>query len=81
MPRDIVTSENREEFIEKKMAEKAGKKPVMMDEELDPKARAKKMNDEQFERVKNHPKYAMLKMKLGKKGAMDAILKELNDKQ
>ena len=28
MPRDIVTSENREEFIQKKLDEKAGKKPM-----------------------------------------------------
>lgn len=80
MPREIVTSENREEYLEKKLAEKAGKK-LMSDEEMDMKARAKKMNDEQFDRIKNHPKYAMLKIKLGKKGAMDALLKELNDKQ
>jgi hypothetical protein len=80
MPREIVTSENREEFMEKKLAEKAGKKP-MSDEQMDTKARAKKMEDEQFDRVKKHPKYAMLKMKLGKRGAMDALLKELNDKQ
>ena len=37
--------------------------------------------DEQFERVRNHPKYAKLKASLGKKGAMDAILKQLNDAQ
>jgi hypothetical protein len=80
MPREIVTSENREEYMEKKLAEKAGVKP-MDNEQMEMKARAKKMNDEQFDRVKNHPKYAMLKMKLGKKGAMDALLKELNDKQ
>ena len=80
MPREIVTSENREEFMEKKLAEKAGKKPKS-DEEMDMKARAKKMEDEQFDRVRKHPKYAMLKMKLGKRGAMDALLKELNDKQ
>jgi len=80
MPREIVTSENREEFMEKKLAEKAGKKPKS-DEEMDMKARAKKMDDEQFDRVRKHPKYAMLKMKLGKRGAMDALLKELNDKQ
>lgn len=43
--------------------------------------RKEKPVDEQFERVKNHPKYAMLKAKLGKKGAMDAILKQLNDAQ
>jgi len=77
---ETVTSENREEYMEKKLAEKAGKKP-MSDEELERKTRAKKMDDEQFDRIKNHPKYAMLKIKLGKKGAMDALLKELNDKQ
>ena len=76
----LVTSENREEFIKSEMAKRAGKN-LMSDEEMDAKAKAKKMNDDQFERVKRHPKYAMLKMKLGKKGAMDAILKELNDKQ
>jgi hypothetical protein len=43
--------------------------------------RKEKPKDEQFERVKNHPKYAKLKMSLGKRGAMDAILKELNDAQ
>ena len=77
MPREIVTSENREEYMEQKLAEKAGMKPM----EATAKERAKKMDDEQFERVKKHPKYAMLKIKLGKKGAMDALLKELNDKQ
>lgn len=66
---ETVTSENREEYMEQKLAEKAGKKP---------KEPAK---DDQFERIKKHPKYAMLKIKLGKKGAMDALLKELNDKQ
>lgn len=76
----LVTSENREEFIKSEMAKRAGKN-LMSDEEMDAKAKAKKMNDDQFERVRRHPKYAMLKMKLGKKGAMDAILKELNDKQ
>jgi hypothetical protein len=77
MPREIVTSENREEYMEQKLAEKAGMKPM----EATAKERAKKMDDEQFERIKKHPKYAMLKIKLGKKGAMDALLKELNDKQ
>jgi hypothetical protein len=76
----LVTSENREEFIKSEMAKRAGKN-LMSDEEMNEKAKAKKMNDDQFERVRRHPKYAMLKMKLGKKGAMDAILKELNDKQ
>jgi hypothetical protein len=80
MPREIVTSENRDEYMEKKLAEKSGLKP-MNDEESERKARAKKMDDEQFDRIKNHPKYAMLKIKLGKRGAMDALLKELNDKQ
>lgn len=74
---ELVTSENREEYNEKKMAEKAGIKPM----ELTAKERAKKMDDELFEKVKKHPKYAMLKIKLGKRGAMDALLKEMNDKQ
>jgi cytochrome c553 len=80
MPREIVTSENREEYMEKKLAEKSAKKP-MSDAEMEMKAVVKKKSDEQFDRIKNHPKYAMLKIKLGKKGAMDALLKELNDKQ
>jgi hypothetical protein len=74
---ELVTSENREEYMEKKMAQKAGKKP-MSKEDLERKARAKKMNEEQFNRVKDHPKFAKLKMALGKKGAMDALLHELN---
>jgi hypothetical protein len=77
MPREIVTSENREEYMEQKLAEKAGIKPM----ESTAKERAKKMDDEQFDRIKNHPKYAKLRLKLGKRGAMDALLKELNDKQ
>lgn len=64
--REIVTSENRADF----MADKLGLKE-----------RAKQMDNEQHERAKKHPKYPMLKAKLGKRGAMDAILKELNDKQ
>ena len=41
----------------------------------------KKSNDSQFDRVKDHPKYERLKAALGKKGATDALLKELNDAQ
>ena len=63
---DLVTSENRADY----MADKLGLKE-----------RAKKMDNEQHERAKKHPKYAMLKAKLGKRGAMDAILKELNEKE
>jgi hypothetical protein len=74
---ETVTSENREEYMEKKLAEKAGKKP-MSNEELERKARLKKYDEEQFNRVKNHPKFAMLKIKLGKRGAIDALLHELN---
>jgi hypothetical protein len=66
MARDIVTSENRADY----MAEKLGLKE-----------RVKKMDDEQSERAKKHPKFAMLKTKLGTRGAIDAILKELNDAQ
>ena len=39
------------------------------------------MDNEQHERAKKHPKYAVLKAKIGKRGAIDAILKELNEKQ
>lgn len=35
MPREIVTSENREEYNEKKMAEKAGKKSVYDEPDYD----------------------------------------------
>ena len=66
MARDIVTSENRAEY----MADKLGLKE-----------RAKEMDNEQHERAKKHPKYALLKAKIGKRGAIDAILKELNEKQ
>jgi len=76
MAREIVTSENREEFMEKKLA-KMNKKP-MSKEDLERKARAKKGYEEQFNRVKDHPKFAKLKMALGKKGATDALLHELN---
>jgi hypothetical protein len=41
----------------------------------------KKSGDSQFDRVKDHPKYERLKAALGKKGATDALLKELNDAQ
>ena len=63
-----VTSEKKAEF-DREFMEKKG---VM---------RKEKPKDEQFERVKNHPKYAKLKAALGKKGAMDALLKQLNDAQ
>jgi hypothetical protein len=63
-----VTSENKASY-DREFMEKKGilkkEKPV----------------DEQFERVKNHPRYAKLKASLGKKGAMDALLKQLNDAQ
>jgi hypothetical protein len=62
MAREIVTSENREEFMEKKLK----------------KDKMKRMNDEQYERARKHPKFEMLKMKLGRKGAMDAVLNQMN---
>jgi hypothetical protein len=40
----------------------------------------KSMAKEQEDRVKNHPKYERLKNALGKKGAIDALHKELNEK-
>jgi beta-lactamase class D len=42
------------------------------------KDRAKKMDDEQHERAKKHPKYEKLRAQVGKRQAMDAILHELN---
>jgi len=66
MAREIVTSENREEYMEKK---------------LNPKGKAKKMDDEQYERARKHPKFERLKLSLGKKGAIDAVLKEMNEAQ
>jgi len=42
---------------------------------------AKKYNKEQHERVKSHPKYESLKSALGRQGALDAISKEMNEKQ
>jgi len=45
------------------------------------KEMAKKYNKEHDERVKAHPKYESLKTALGKRGAADAILHELNNKQ
>jgi hypothetical protein len=67
-----VTSENKAEF-DREFMEKQG--ILKKDKPKD------KPKDEQFERVRNHPKYAKLKASLGKKGAMDAILKQLNDAQ
>lgn len=66
MAAEIVTSENRADY----MAEKLGLKE-----------KAKKMANEHHERAKKHPKYASLKAKLGKQGAIDAILKEMNEAQ
>ena len=63
-----VTSENKAEF-DREFLERKGL------------LKSKKPKDDQYERVKNHPKFAKLKMALGKKGAMDALLKELNDAQ
>ena len=62
-----VTSQNKAEFDREFMEKKGLLK--------------KKPKDDQFERVKNHPRYEKLKAALGKKGAMDALLKELNDAQ
>lgn len=63
-----VTSENKAEF-DREFMEKKG----LMQKS--------KPRDEQYERVKNHPRFAKLKAALGKKGAMNALLKELNDAQ
>ena len=70
MARDIVTSENSAEYM-------AGKLGMDEKEEM-PKMPVKKKDDEQLERAKKHPKWAILKAKLGKKGAINAILNQLN---
>lgn len=82
-----VTSENKEEF-DREFLERKGILKKQTAEEQEPpadaeeqKARMSKMKSDQLDRVKKHPKYAKLKLALGHKGAMNAILKELNDKQ
>jgi hypothetical protein len=62
MAREIVTSENREEFMEKKLK----------------KDKMKKMNDELYEKARKHPKFETLKVKFGKKDAMDMVLNQMN---
>ena len=69
-----VTSENKAEFDEQFLRQKG----LLKDDE---KTRAKQMHHEQSQRAKKHPKYAKLKASLGHKGAMEAILKEMNEKQ
>lgn len=63
MVAEVVTSENRADY----MAEKLGLKE-----------RAKKAYEESHQKAKKHPKFAALKAKLGKRGAIDAILHEMN---
>jgi len=69
-----VTSENKAEFDEQFLRQTGFLKD-------DAKTRAKQMLYEQTQRAKKHPKYAKLKAALGHKGAMDAILYELNESQ
>ena len=69
-----VTSENKAEFDREFLT----KKGMLKDDKT---TKAKAMMDEQTKRAKGHPKYAKLKAALGHKGAVDAILKELNEKQ
>jgi hypothetical protein len=45
------------------------------------KDKMKRMAQEQYDRVKDHPKYERLKTALGKKGAIDALHHELNEQQ
>jgi hypothetical protein len=63
-----VTSANKTKF-DREFMEKKGQ------------LQAAKPEDDQFERIKKHPKYVKLKAALGKKGAMDVLLKQLNDAQ
>lgn len=79
---ELVTSENREEYNAKKMAQKRGERfEPEENEETERKSRAKKMDNEQYERAKKHPKFASLKAKFGKRDATDMVLKLLNEAQ
>jgi hypothetical protein len=69
-----VTSENKAEFDREFLTRKG----ILKDEKM---PSSKKMEAEQYERAKSHPKFAKLRAALGKKGAVDAILKEMNDAQ
>ena len=80
-----VTSQNKAEF-DREFLKKKGLIKDEIEAEAEPKEkndleRIKQNKDEQTMRAKKHPKYARLKAALGHKGAVDAILKELNDKQ
>lgn len=69
-----VTSHNKAEFDQEFLR----KKGMLKDDKA---SKAKAMQDDQTKRAKSHPKYAKLKAALGHKGAVDAILKELNEAQ
>jgi hypothetical protein len=80
-----VTSQNKAEF-DREFLKKKGLIKDELEAETDPmkeaeSEKAKKIENEQTMRAKKHPKYARLKAALGHRGAVDAILKELNDKQ
>ena len=80
-----VTSQNKAEF-DREFLKKKGLIKDEVEAEAEPTEkndleRIKQKKDEQTMRAKKHPKYARLKAALGHKGAVDAILKELNDKQ
>jgi hypothetical protein len=80
-----VTSQNKAEF-DREFLKKKGLIKDEIEDEIEPTEksdleRIKKMSNEQTMRAKKHPKYARLKAALGHRGAVDAILKELNDKQ
>lgn len=80
-----VTSQNKAEF-DRDFLKKKGLIKDDVEAEAEPTEksdleRLKQMKNEQTMRAKKHPKYARLKAALGHKGAVDALLKELNDKQ
>ena len=80
-----VTSQTKAEF-DREFLKKKGLIKDEVETEAEPTEkndleRIKQKKDEQIMRAKKHPKYARLKTSLGHKGAVDAILKELNDKQ
>lgn len=73
-----VTSHNKAEF-DREFLKKKGF--IKEEEKEEDKKNVKEMASQQAARAKKHPKYAKLKAALGHKGAVEAILKELNEAQ
>lgn len=75
-----VTSHNKAEFDREFLKQKGLLKEEEKEEKED-KTNVREMAIQQVARAKRHPKYAKLRASLGHKGAVEAILKELNEKQ